>query len=105
VARVTGEDMAVVSVLWGIGLLTIISVSVLWSGNVSYRLARNGLEIANMNAMIEAAINRAVLALIDPRPDGRWRTDGTPRSFAFNGIPISVLAGFSSTKRLSITLF
>jgi len=83
--------MAVVSVLWGMGLLMIISVSVLWSGNVSYQLAHNGLEIVNMNAMVEAAINRAVLALFDPRRDSRWRTDGSPQSFAFNGVPIRVL--------------
>jgi general secretion pathway protein K len=82
--------MPIVSVLWGIGLLTIVSVSMMWSSNVSYRLARNVIETANSNALFEAAINRAVLALIEPGRDRRWRTDGTPQTFEFNGAPIKV---------------
>jgi general secretion pathway protein K len=79
-----------ISVLWGLGLLTAISLSLLWSSSVSYGLVRNDLEIADVNAVAEAAVNRAVAALLDPRPDRRWRTDGGAQSFEFDGIRIGI---------------
>jgi general secretion pathway protein K len=82
--------MPIVSVLWGLGLLTAISLSLLWNGTMSYSLARNGLETASINATVEAGISRAVAALLDPRPERRWRTDGVVQSFEFNGVPIKV---------------
>jgi general secretion pathway protein K len=82
--------MPVVSVLWGLGLLTAIATSLLWYGNLSYSLAHNDLEIASINATVEAGLNRAIDALLDPRPDRRWRTDGATRSFEFNGVSIKV---------------
>jgi general secretion pathway protein K len=78
--------MAVVSVLWSLALLASIAVSVLFAGNVSYRLANNNLQIAVEDTIAEAAINRAVLALLDPRLEHRWRVDGVPQDFTFDGI-------------------
>lgn len=82
--------MPVISVLWGLGLLAAISLSLLWNGNMSYSLVRNGLEVATVDATAEAAINRAVVALFDPRPEHRWRTDGEVHSFEFGGASIKV---------------
>jgi general secretion pathway protein K len=82
--------MPVISVLWGLGLLTAISLSLLWSGNMSYGLTRNDLEHARFNATVEAAVNRAVVALLDPQPERRWRTDGVARSLEFDGAVIKV---------------
>jgi general secretion pathway protein K len=82
--------MPVVSVLWGLGLLTAISASLLWYGNMSYHLAHNGLELASINATAEAGVNRAVDAILDPRPDRRWRTDGSVQTFEFAGTSIKV---------------
>jgi general secretion pathway protein K len=82
--------MPVISVLWGLGLLTAISLSLLWSGNMSYGLTRNDLEHARVNATVEAAVNRAVVALFDPRPERRWRTDGVAQRFEFDGVLIRV---------------
>jgi general secretion pathway protein K len=82
--------MALVSVLWGVALLSVIATSLLAAGNVSYRLARNGVELSQNDATADAGINRAILALLDPRPDKRWRVDGATQSFAFNGIPMSL---------------
>ena len=82
--------MPVVSVLWGLGLLTAIALSLLWNANMAYSLAHNGLEIAGINATVEAGVNRAVAALLDPRPERRWRTDGAMQSFEFGGISIRV---------------
>jgi general secretion pathway protein K len=78
--------MAVVSVLWTLALLASIAVSVLFGGNVSYRLANNNLQIIVEDTIAEAAVNRAVLALLDPRPGSRWRVDGVPQDFIFDGI-------------------
>ena len=82
--------MPVVSVLWGLGLLTAISLSLLWNGNMAYSLAHNGLEVASINATVEVGVNRAVAALLDPRPERRWRTDGAMQSFEFGGTSIKV---------------
>jgi general secretion pathway protein K len=82
--------MPVVSVLWGLGLLTAISLSLLWNSKMSYGLAHNGLEMAGVNATVEAGVSRAVAALLDSRSERRWRTDGFAQSFEFNGVPIKV---------------
>lgn len=82
--------MPVISVLWGLGLLSAIALSLLWTSNMSYRLVHNDLEIASSNAMAEAAVNRAVVGLLDPQPDRRWRTDGIAQSFEFAGTRIKV---------------
>jgi general secretion pathway protein K len=83
--------MPVLIVLWGIGLLTIASLSLMWTGNISYQLARNGLEVATINATAEAVIHRTILGLIDPRHDKTWRADGVVQSFAFDGQAINLI--------------
>src|SRR6266849_2732467 len=88
--RTGRENMPVVSVLWGLGLLTAIAASLLWYGNVSYSLAHNDLELASINTTVEAGINRAIDALLDPRPGRRWKADGAAQSFEFGGVSIKV---------------
>jgi general secretion pathway protein K len=82
--------MALVSVIWGIALLSVIAVSFLWSGSTSHKLARNGLDMAQIETIAEAAVNRAVLALLEPLPERRWRTDGVPQSFEFEGSVVRI---------------
>ena len=82
--------MPIVSVLWGLALLTAVSLSLLWGGGMSYGLAHNSLEMAEVNAISEAGINRAVAALLEPQPERRWRVDGSPQSFDFNGVPMKI---------------
>jgi len=82
--------MPVISVIWGLGLLAAIALSLMWTGNVSYSLANNSLEVARTNAAAEAAVARAVVAMLDPRPERRWRADGTTRNFAFEGAQIRI---------------
>jgi general secretion pathway protein K len=83
--------MPVLTVLWGIGLLTIAALSLMSSGNISYQLARNGLEMASINAMAEAVIHRTILGLSDPRRDKAWRPDGVAQSFMFDGQSIKLV--------------
>jgi general secretion pathway protein K len=82
--------MPLATVIWGIGLLSAIAVSLLWSGNVSYQLIRNVTAAAQLEATFEAAVDRAVLGLIDPRYDQRWRVDGVAQEFGFGGARIRV---------------
>jgi len=83
--------MPVLTVLWGIGLLTIASLALMWTGNISYQLARNGLEVATINATAEAVIHRTILGLSDPRRDRAWRSDGVAQSFVFDGQSITLV--------------
>jgi general secretion pathway protein K len=79
-----------ISVLWALGLLTAISLSLLWSSNISYGLVRNDLETARVDVVAEAAVNRAVAALLDPRLERRWRTDGGVQNFEFDGTQMRI---------------
>lgn len=82
--------MPLTYVIWGIGLLSMMAVSLLWSGNVSYRLVRNVTDAAQMDLTVEAVINRTVLGLIDPRDDQRWRVDGVAQEFNFGEARVRV---------------
>jgi general secretion pathway protein K len=82
--------MALLYVLWGIGLLGVIATSFLSSGNVSYALSHTSLETAQRLAAAEAATARAVLALLDPRPERRWRVDGVPQDFTWGDVRMRV---------------
>lgn len=82
--------MALVSVIWGVALLSAIAVSFLWTATASHRLARNGFDLAQIEAAAEAAVNRAALGLLESRPDTRWRADGVPYEFTFDGARIRV---------------
>ncbi|WP_315731377.1 MULTISPECIES: type II secretion system protein GspK [unclassified Bradyrhizobium] len=82
--------MPVVTVLWALALLTAIATSLLWSASVSYGLARNDLELAAINAMVEAGMNLAIDGMLDPRPDRRWPTDGRPHDASFDGTRIKI---------------
>ncbi len=77
--------MPIVSVLWALALLGAAALSLLSAGTVEYKLAHNALRIMNDDAVGEAAVARAVLALLDARPDRRWRVDGIPQAFDFDG--------------------
>ena len=82
--------MSLLSVLWGVALLSIVAVSFLSASGVSYRLAHNAVEIARTDAVAEAALNRAVLALLDLQLDRRWRTDGVAHAFNFDGTSLRI---------------
>src|SRR2546423_2942099 len=79
--QIEGRSMAILYVVWGVGLLAMIAVSFLSTGNVSYALSRTSLDSAQQQAAAEAGLARAVLGLLDPRPEGRWRVDGVAQPF------------------------
>jgi general secretion pathway protein K len=82
--------MPLLSVLWGLALLAAIATSFISAGSTAYRLARNALDAAEVDVAAEAAVNRVVLALLDPNPERRWRTDGVARLIEFDGARMKV---------------
>jgi len=84
------RGFALLSVLWGLSILSIIAASLLTSTDLSYRMERNALRRTEREMLVEAAINRAILALVDRRTEKRWRVDGAIYDFAFAGAEIRV---------------
>jgi general secretion pathway protein K len=82
--------MFIAYVVSGVILLSALAVSFLTTGTTAYQLSRNAAEAAQWEAVIDAAIARAVLGLLDPRRERRWRVDGTPQEFSFNGMTVRV---------------
>jgi general secretion pathway protein K len=82
--------MAIVSTLWSLALLGAIALSLSFTGNISYRLAQNSFQVAHDVALTDAAVNRAVLALLDPRPDKRWPLNAAGKRFDFGGASLRI---------------
>lgn len=82
--------MPLLYVLWTVALMTIIAGATQLSGTVSYQQTRNSAEAARQDAIAEAALNLAVLALLDRRDRNRLRVDGVPQTLNFDGVEISV---------------
>jgi general secretion pathway protein K len=83
--------MFIAYVVSGVLLLSALAVSFLATSATSYRLARNAVYAAQSDALAEAAIVRAVLGLLDSRPERRWPVDGTPRDFIFDGVKMRIV--------------
>lgn len=81
---------ALVSVLWGLVIISLIAAVMLSSARVSYRQAAFSVAQAQRDALTEAATARTVLALLDSRVDHRWRIDGVPQPWVFNGRPMQI---------------
>ena len=103
--------MPIVSVLWALALLSAAALSLVAAGRVEYVLAHDAIEVASDDAVAEAVTDRAVLALLDPRPVRRWRTDGVlpensvSATAAFASAYKTSWAASTSTKRTASLLF
>jgi general secretion pathway protein K len=82
--------MPIVATLWSLTLLGAISISLAFTGNIAYRLAQNSFHIAYDDALTDAAVNRAVLALLDPRTDGPRLMNAADQRFDFGGASIHI---------------
>ncbi|MGE3622856.1 MAG: general secretion pathway protein GspK [Bdellovibrionales bacterium] len=78
------------SVLWTVIILAMFAGGLLHLRSVTSRVERAARDQARMENILDAAINRAILALADTRIDKRWRVDGVPVDFAYDGMPVSV---------------
>jgi general secretion pathway protein K len=89
--RASGRSgFALLSVLWALVILSIIAASLVGSTALSYRMEQNTLRQARGSALADAAISRAILALLDARAGARWRIDGATYEHRFAGARIRV---------------
>lgn len=79
------RGFALLAVLWLVSLLAIIGASLAGTARVELQFGRNAVEKAKAEAIADAGIYRAVLALFEAEPAARPRTDGTIFSFALAG--------------------
>jgi general secretion pathway protein K len=84
------RGLALISVLWGISILAIIATLALSASLSNGRIEANSWAAIRGRELAEASIMRAILGLTDERPDQRWRIDGVPQAFTFDGIPVTV---------------
>ena len=77
------RGFALLLVLWGLILIGLIAASFQRETRVGIALARNAMESAKAEALADAGVQRAILALLDPNPATAWRCDGTSYPFEF----------------------
>jgi general secretion pathway protein K len=82
--------MPIVATLWSLTLLAAISVSLAFTGNISYRLAQNSFRVAYDDTLADAAVNLAVLALLDPRTDSRRLINAVDQKIDLGGASIHI---------------
>jgi general secretion pathway protein K len=82
--------MPIVATLWSLTLLAAISVSLAFTGNIAYRLAQNSFHVAYDDALADAAVNLAVLALLDPRTDSRRLMNAVDQKLDLGGASIRI---------------
>ena len=82
--------MPIVATLWSLTLLAAISVSLAFTGNIAYRLAQNSFHVAYDDALADAAVNLAVLALLDPRTDSRRLMNAVDQKIDLGGASIRI---------------
>ena len=80
------RGLALVSVLWGVAILSLIAAAMLSASVTSSELDRNVWNATRAGAVADAAVARAILSLMDDRDGRKPRADGTPATVRFEGI-------------------
>lgn len=81
---------ALVSVLWALAILSMMAAATEALTVSSARITHRAYDQARIEADIHAAVVRAVLAIDDQRVNARWRVDGVPQPFTFDGLSMMV---------------
>jgi len=89
---------ALVLVLVGISLLSLIVVSVLKISSRSVQDISANLARAKLACAADAGVSEAELSLVDLRPSMRWPIDGTPRYVKFDAVPVKIMVESESGK-------
>ncbi|MGF1614999.1 MAG: general secretion pathway protein GspK [Gammaproteobacteria bacterium] len=88
------QGMALVVVLWTLGLLAVIAVSFAFEMRIETSSTTHFVQRAQATALAEAAIERGILDLLVPAQEAQWRRDGTPYRIPFgeNELGIALIA-------------
>ncbi|HEY1837714.1 MAG TPA: hypothetical protein VGG36_08670 [Rhizomicrobium sp.] len=81
---------ALVAVLWTLAILSMMAAASQALTVASARVTHLANDNARIDADVRAGVVRAILALEDPRIAARWRVDGMPQTFVFDGLAMSV---------------
>jgi general secretion pathway protein K len=84
------RGIALVSVLWGVAILSLIAAALLSLSLTSAGLDRNAWNRARASSAADGGVNQAILALLDPRSAHQPRIDGTASTASFDHIPIRI---------------
>jgi general secretion pathway protein K len=71
------RGLALITVLWMLVMLSAVVIGLGVSARTETRLARNHLDAARARHLAEAGVQRAILALLDPREAAQLRPDGS----------------------------
>jgi general secretion pathway protein K len=86
----TQRGLALVSVLWGVAILSVIAAAMLTSSLSTAYVGRNVWNATRGSTLDEAAINRTILALMDDRTGRQPRTDGASAMRGTDGTNVRV---------------
>lgn len=89
-AGASQRGWALLSVLWVTAMLAMMAAATQALTVTSVRIERRALNEARLDADIKAGIVRAILAINNSRAENRWRVDGVPQNFVFDGVPMTV---------------
>jgi general secretion pathway protein K len=81
---------ALVAVLWTLAILSMMAAATEALTISSARISHKAYDNARLDADFQAAVVRAIVAIDDPRTNARWRIDGVPQSFSFDGLDMLV---------------
>lgn len=84
------EGFALITVLWAGTLLSFVALGLVAAVRLEAGAASNAIDRVRAEAIAEAAINRAVLSLLDPRKEMRWPTNGQATEFSFEDVEVRV---------------
>lgn len=84
------RGLALVSVLWGVAILSVIAAAMLTSSLTTAYVGRNVWNATRGGTLDEAAINRTILALMDDRAGRQPRVDGVSGMRRFDGAAVRV---------------
>ena len=90
IAGRTQRGLALVSVLWGVAILSVIAAAMVTASLSTAYVGRNVWNATRGATLDEAAINRTILALMDQRPASQLAIDGTSRLLRFDGEQVRV---------------
>lgn len=84
------DGWALVSVLYVVAMLTLMAAAVQALLLTSAQLEQRVWDRAKIDAVLDAAVLRAVLGVGDARPNARWRVTGTEEHFVYAGTEVAI---------------
>lgn len=79
------RGVALVIVLWGVTLLSLLAASFAQSTGLAARRMLHAVEAAEARSRLDELLSVAVIALTQPDPLQRWHTDGKPHAVSLPG--------------------